>query len=428
MGRWSVIGLTAVLLWPATACMYDHREDAEALDQQIKMLPGVSNSSITRYVSDIVQGQDFQYAVQLTNDVTADQAATVGRTFVEQLHGKGLAEHYVTFRVGYRDSTASFDAQTSFADDEPTADDVAADLAAWLRRADALGADSAGLRLDMSERRRNASVTLTTQATDAQSVNISRTFITAHRGPAGITDSLTLGYPAAGKLPWRSGLTVSIPQSLAGFTFEATGPSVGQVADSIGVWLAAAHSPVAELVTLNQPSDRTPDDAGSRGMTVVLTPDATEATADALQASDLGLADASWIIKIPVEDTLGRSHDYTSTPNPPKDSDRMLWTQISDIVGHHFENEASAVTSAYGSQAVTTITIRIPRSANSDIDIPRKAREIAALLPGFGHPTSMVLNTADGAVELTVGGCYMHKIGHRRLPLEIELSQQYETC
>ncbi|MEZ0364756.1 hypothetical protein ACAG26_13770 [Mycobacterium sp. pUA109] len=271
-------------------------------------------------------------------------------------------------------------------------------------------------------------VTLDPAITVSQAADVGRTF-TEQRRRRGLGDyngDLMLYYPARGTLP-RNPMTAD--HSVALFDFGPSDgkpdPSADEVADGVAIWLRAAHSPVAELVGLTQPAER--DDAASRSIDVTLTPDATAATATALQRSDPALADASWEIKL-VYNEYGDTRNYVSTPTPPSDADRALWSDISAAIGKYYD--AKGVTRPHGkwSQADTEIEIRIGKGRGNDVATQRIVPAVAGLLPRFGHPAALLVWGFDGPIEIVVGGCYRHQPEHKRLPLEIELSRQYETC
>lgn len=51
-----------------------------------------------------------------------------------------------------------------------------------------------------------------------------------------------------------------------------------------------------------------------------------------------------------------------------------------------------------------------------------------AVTQRFGRPVAVTVRTGDGPTEFIVGGCYRHTPEHVRLPLEIELSTEFEKC
>ncbi|OHV06049.1 hypothetical protein [Mycobacterium talmoniae] len=271
-------------------------------------------------------------------------------------------------------------------------------------------------------------VTLDRAITVPQAVDVGRTF-TEQRRRQGLGDyngDLMLYYPARGTLPRNVNTD---DRSVALFDF---GPSDGKpdpdadaVADGVAIWLRTAHSPVAELVGLDQPAER--DDAASRDIDVTLTPDATAATAAALQRSDPALADASWEIKL-VFNEYGDTRNYVSTPTPPSDADRALWSDISGVIGKYYRAKGSTAPPRPGAQAETQLEIDIGQGRGNDVETQRIVPAVAALLPRFGHPAALLVWGYDGPIEIVVGGCYRHQPDHTRLPLEIELSRQYETC
>lgn len=271
-------------------------------------------------------------------------------------------------------------------------------------------------------------VNLMPDVTESQVVQIGRTFVDQSRR-ADLDDEsaqLSLVFSSPDPPPKYPGIE---EYSTASFAFGKRSvrfdPTAEQVGDSAAVWLRAARSGVARLVDLTQPLWGEAGD--SRRITVTLDPATPAARAVGLQRSDPGLAKATWEIHLAVGD-VGRSHDYTSTPNPPSDADRALWSDISAVVGRYDEAKAFTAPLTDGRQALTEVEIEVPESADSDESVARIATGVPPLLPRFGHPTQLSLRTPDGPVELIVGGCFRHRDDHHRLPLDFSLSEQYEKC
>ncbi|WKG05854.1 hypothetical protein [Mycolicibacterium sp. HK-90] len=271
-------------------------------------------------------------------------------------------------------------------------------------------------------------VNLMPDVTDAQVVRISQTFVDQIKR-TGLDDESADLYLRFSSPDPPSKHPGSEQYSTASFGFGQKSvrvdPTADQVGDSAGVWLRAARAGVAQLVDLVQPLWGEGGD--SRQITITLDPSTPAAKAVGLQRSDPGLAQATWEIHLPVGD-VGRSHDYTSTPNPPSDPDRALWSDISAVVGEYYDAKADTAPMSDRRQALTVVEIDVPKSADSDQDLARIAREVPPLLPRFGHPTQLSLRTPDGMVELIAGGCFTHRDDHTRLPLELELSARYEKC
>lgn len=201
--------------------------------------------------------------------------------------------------------------------------------------------------------------------------------------------------------------------------------SAAEVGDSIAVWLHATRSQVAESASLTQPTRG--GSAQSRDILIMLKPDATAADAQALQHSDPGLAKATWQITI-VADPKNRPHDYESTPDPPSDRDKELWSQISTIVGPQYDATGSTKIPIERDPAETYIEISLLTGPDSEPRGHQIAMSVADLLPQFGHPVALSLRTYGGDVQLIVGGCWRHEPNHRRLALEVEMSRRYEKC
>ena len=205
-------------------------------------------------------------------------------------------------------------------------------------------------------------------------------------------------------------------------------PTADEVAENAAVWLRAARSPVTSDVTVVvQPFFGQP--AGSPEFTVTLRPWATAADATRLQASDPGLAGASWGISVIGDDEMYRPHDYYSTPTPPTDVELDLWRQLSALVGvSEMAKGQTTVPAARGMQAETIIEISLPDGAGSEPDALRIAYGVARLVLRFDHPVQLTLQTGDGTAELIVGGCYQHDAKHLVQPLEADLSTAFEKC
>lgn len=233
---------------------------------------------------------------------------------------------------------------------------------------------------------------------------------------------LDLNYPATPRvkssyLPDYSQATFKLGDN-ASPPMDLTGSDVGA---STAAWLRAVRSPIAEYASLTQPAWGGP--ATSRDIEITLKPDATSASATALQHSDPALSVATWRVMVVTEQSY-RPQEYTSKPNPPSDRDMALWRQITDVVGLRTDASGSTQISVEHSQAETQIDAGLP----SGPDARTTAFSVADLARQFDHPVQLTLRTGDGPVEVIVGGCERHDAGHRRLPLEIEMSHIYEKC
>jgi hypothetical protein len=271
-------------------------------------------------------------------------------------------------------------------------------------------------------------VQLDTQVTQPQATEIGRTFVDQmqrhHLG--GHKVEFDVRYPAVPQL--KSLYLTDYSQAM--FTMGANAsppvdPSAAYVGDSIAVWLHAVRSPVAEYADLNQPTWGGP--AQSRDIFITLKPGTTAAEAQALQNSDPSFANATWRILI-ATDPIYRPQEYRSKPKPPSDHDMALWRQIIAIVGPHDEASGSTQIPADHGQAETQIEVSLPTGRDSEPAAHQMAVSVADLVQGFGRPVALTLRTADGSVQIIVGGCWRGEPDHRRLPLEVEMSRRYEKC
>lgn len=272
-------------------------------------------------------------------------------------------------------------------------------------------------------------VMLRPDVTDQQVSDIGRMFVdtSARTGLDERSADLKLRYPTDPAPPKNNYATeYSTAMFSAGSSSGPDNPTADEVAGNAAVWLRAARSPATSEVTVVEPSSGTP--AGSPEFTVTLRPWATSADATRLQASDPGLARASWGISV-IGDETNRPHDYYSTPRPPTDAELDLWRQLSALVGvSQMASGRTTVPAERGKQAETWIEIYLPDGAGSEPDARRIAYGVARLVLRFDHPVQLILQTGDGTAELVVGGCYRHDAKHVVQPLEAELSTAFEKC
>ena len=272
-------------------------------------------------------------------------------------------------------------------------------------------------------------VTLRPNVTDQQVSDVGRTFAdtTARTGLDERSANLTLRYPIDPPPPKNNYTTdYSAAYFSAGSADGPDNPTAEGVAEHAAVWLRAARSPATSGVTVVAPFRGEP--AGSPRFIVTLRPWATAADATRLQASDPGLARASWGISV-IGNETNRPHDYYSRPRPPTDAELDLWRQLSALVG--VSEEASGQTTVpaeRGMQAETRIEIHLPYGAGSEPDARRIAYGVARLLLRFDRPVQLILQTGDGTAQLVVGGCYQHRADHLVQPLEADLSTAFEKC
>jgi hypothetical protein len=272
-------------------------------------------------------------------------------------------------------------------------------------------------------------VQLSPDATDGQAADVGRSFAqgVAKRKLNSHQTDLDLRRPSDPPPPKNN---YTNDYSDAGFHFgrndTTESPTADDVADSAALWFRTAKSPAALRVDLLQPTWNGAHD--SRQLSVTLRPEATHADALALQASEHGLADAWWQVSI-VGDQTYRPHDYSSTPQPPTDSELELWRQISTVIGVSEEAKGSTrVPALKNEQAETTIEISLPYGAGAAPDAHRIAVAVAELMTGYHHPAQLTANTGEGPAEIIVGGCYRHDAKHVRAAIEIEMSAKYEKC
>jgi len=330
-----VAAVIATTAWSAVSCslLFDRSGDAKHLDQQIHGMPGVADTDVD-YKSDFTSGERFDLTVMLRPDVTDQQVSDIGRAFVDVTNKTGLSER---------------------------------------------------------------------------------------------SAELALRYPINPPPP-TSNYTTDYSDTLfsAGSQSVRDNPTADEVAASAATWLRAARSPAAIGVQLVQPLWSQPGD--SRQITVTLRPGATSADAIALQASDPGLAGASWGISV-IGDEMYRPHDYYSTPTPPTDAELDLWRRVSALVGvSQGARGQTTVPAERGKQAETWFEIYLPDGAGSEPDARRIAYGVARLVLRFDHPVQLTLYTGDGTAELVVGGCYQHDAKHQVQPLEADLSTAFEKC
>lgn len=168
--------------------------------------------------------------------------------------------------------------------------------------------------------------------------------------------------------------------------------------------------------------------ADSRHVTITLKPTATQAEALALQSGEPMLADADWGISIQ-DDPTSRPHTYFASPRPPSDDDLRTWREIRALIGSYYEATAQTyVPAAPGQQAETVVKFAIATDAGSQPQARHIAFGVATLLQRLGRPVAVTISGGDGYAEFVVGGCYRHDEKHRVLPLERDLSAQFEKC
>jgi hypothetical protein len=111
---------------------------------------------------------------------------------------------------------------------------------------------------------------------------------------------------------------------------------------------------------------------------------------------------------------------YSSTPQPPTDSELALWRQLSTVVGVSEDATGSTrVPALKNEQAQTTIEISLPYGAGSEPDARRIVFVVAELMARYRHPAQLTAHTGEGPAEIIVGGCYRHDAKHVRPAIEI---------
>ncbi|MEV0669765.1 hypothetical protein [Mycobacterium sp. NPDC050441] len=134
MQKWLAVGLAVALVWPAAACVADHSSDIEAIGQEVKALPGVSDTHLEHSES-VGLGNSMKLGVTLDASVTDEQAGDVGRTFAAHFDGEELGDPVVDFTVHYppSESVASFHFQAGHNLPPKGTADLDQRLEAWMR-------------------------------------------------------------------------------------------------------------------------------------------------------------------------------------------------------------------------------------------------------------------------------------------------------
>lgn len=211
-----------------------------------------------------------------------------------------------------------------------------------------------------------------------------------------------------------------------GSSNTADSPTADEIADDAAAWLRMARSPIVADASLTAPVWNGAGD--SRRVRITLRPNATQSEALELQSGEPMLVDASWGIAVQY-DALYRPHTYYSTPHPPSDADLQTWREVSALVGpHHEATGRTDLPMAQGMQTESIVDFAIATDAGSQAEARRVAFGVPTLLQRFGRPVAVTVYTGDGPAEFIVGGCYRHTPEHVRLPLEIELSTEFEKC
>jgi hypothetical protein len=196
-----------------------------------------------------------------------------------------------------------------------------------------------------------------------------------------------------------------------------------QFADSIRLWMHAARSPVTAHASLEQAWD-----SGSRARSVDLT---LRNNVDPLQtdglAKDIGdRADVTWRLAVVTDDTH-KPHEYNSSPEPPTAIQMAMFTEINGLVGAADQLEVDTSTSFSRKHAETAVTIEIADGPDRRERTIRTAESVAAVLPRFGREVTLNVYGHESAA-IVVGGCYFREGQTSGSDLEMQLSDEYETC
>lgn len=203
-------------------------------------------------------------------------------------------------------------------------------------------------------------------------------------------------------------------------------PTADEIADDAAAWLRMARSPIVADAAMSAPTWNGAGD--SRAVRITLTSTATQSEALALRAGEPMLSDASWGISVQ-GDRRNRPQTYYATPRPPRDEDLRIWREVIELLGPYAEATGqTSVPAAQGEQAETVVEFALPTDAPSQPQARRTAFGVPTLLQRFGQPVSVTIWTGEGSAEFIVGGCYRHDKDHHALPLEVELSAEFEKC
>lgn len=274
----------------------------------------------------------------------------------------------------------------------------------------------------------NLEVTLADTASAPQAAAVGRTFVDRMRAAnfAEFDVKLEVAYKA------NHDPDSSVPGSRAEFDYHFDrrargGPSSGDVADSLAMWLQVAQSPVSVGATLIQPAWGGPDT--SRSISVALAPSVSDAGIAGLIHAHPDLTTATWILNIPSSQRFAPPRAYQVRGPFPDQHRRALWQQIVDQIGSR--DAAQASTDTIDTHAGVPST-RVEVDVDSGPDEPQRFDHIAhvviPLLPGLGLPVGLRMLGHLDQIEFTLGGCDRPDPHHTPSPLENELRRQYQHC
>jgi hypothetical protein len=141
--KFAPVVVLAVVMWLAAGCfMSDRRSEAESIERQIRSMPGVGGlGTELSYDSGSIwksQGPSFLLVVWLDPTITAQQAADIGRVFVDKT-GHGFSRHglEIDLRIPLKPDNFIDYSQASFKFGKPTGgvtrpSDVAASIRVWV--------------------------------------------------------------------------------------------------------------------------------------------------------------------------------------------------------------------------------------------------------------------------------------------------------
>lgn len=201
-------------------------------------------------------------------------------------------------------------------------------------------------------------------------------------------------------------------------------PGPDQLTDSAAMWLGAARSPATTLVNLTQPWG---DSKLTRGITLVLKTDATDEQIAALEHDVSGRAEVTWQYSL-VADATHPPHDYLTSPAPPTDTGKSLFTQINGMLDAADELRVYTDVSDKPQYSNTRVTVHIADGPDAKERTYRTAESVAQLLPGFGEETKLTISGGGESASIVVGGCTFHEGYYDPSELERDLSEKFETC
>ncbi len=200
-------------------------------------------------------------------------------------------------------------------------------------------------------------------------------------------------------------------------------PDPYQVADSIGLWLRAARSPVTSHVGLEQAWNSA---SRFRYVQLTLRNDAEAVDTEQL-ADDIGdRAQVTWRF-VPIADDINPPHVYETNPTPPTDAAKATFVEINGLVDAADKLDVYTRASHSPKYADTSVTIDIANGPEREQRTLRTAEAVARMLPRFGKEVTLTVYGHETA-EIVVGGCYFREGQTSWSELERHLSGMFETC